>query len=318
VGQVKDAEGKAVEPFLYKLSPEDDALSSAQLLALYQVLFTRAQPPALCESDDETQQLFRDVTTVSRRNDCLLAHAWLAVSLLVYTECPFLRVWTRSVQELCDKYPIGSIEDGFHEDDWLGFAALTAHMGATIQVVGDDLTVTNPSRIARAVEQKACNALLLKVNQIGTVSEALRAAAEASNAGWRVMVSHRSGETEGLLPLFCLCRPCVFFPTSVRVRACIHARTHEKPHAAHYACEIVLGEQGTARGSSVPGVCPVVRAAICGRTSGRPPALTLCWLQTLSSRILPSVFRARRSSLVPPAAQVWPSASLSQSHAPRT
>lgn len=235
MGQVKDAEGKAVEPFLYKLSPEDDALSSAQLLALYQVLFTRAQPPALCESDDETQQLFRDVTTVSRRNDCLLAHAWLAVSLLVYTECPFLRVWTRSVQELCDKYPIGSIEDGFHEDDWLGFAALTAHMGATIQVVGDDLTVTNPSRIARAVEQKACNALLLKVNQIGTVSEALRAAAEASNAGWRVMVSHRSGETEGLLPLFCLCRPCVFFPTSVRVRACIHARTHEKPHAAHYA-----------------------------------------------------------------------------------
>jgi enolase len=73
-------------------------------------------------------------------------------------------------------------------------------MDTSVQVVGDDLTVTNPARIARAVEEEACNALLLKVNQIGTVSEALRAAAAASNAGWNVMVSHRSGETEGLFP----------------------------------------------------------------------------------------------------------------------
>ncbi len=137
------------------------------------------------------------------------------------------------MQELCDKYPIGSIEDGFHEDDWLGFAALTAHMGVALQVVGDDLTVTNPARIARAVEQKACNALLLKVNQIGTVSEALLAAAEASNAGWRVMVSHRSGETEGLLlPLSCQRRPCLSFPTSARLRACMNTGTHEL-HTKH-------------------------------------------------------------------------------------
>uniref|UniRef100_A0A668STU0 phosphopyruvate hydratase n=1 Tax=Oreochromis aureus TaxID=47969 RepID=A0A668STU0_OREAU len=91
-------------------------------------------------------------------------------------------------------YPVVSIEDPFDQDDW---AAWTNFTGSTdIQVVGDDLTVTNPNRISKAVEEKACNCLLLKVNQIGTVTESMRACKMAQQNGWGVMVSHRSGETE--------------------------------------------------------------------------------------------------------------------------
>eukprot|EP00039_Didymoeca_costata_P018210 m.332594 g.332594 ORF g.332594 m.332594 type:complete len:447 (-) comp16964_c0_seq1:2220-3560(-) len=92
------------------------------------------------------------------------------------------------------KYPIVSIEDGHGEDDWAGFALMTAQ--TDVQIVGDDLTVTNPSRVQKAIEGKNCNALLLKVNQIGTVSESIEAAKLAQKNGWGVMVSHRSGETE--------------------------------------------------------------------------------------------------------------------------
>ena len=92
------------------------------------------------------------------------------------------------------KYPIVSIEDGHGEDDWDGFATMVE--GTSVQIVGDDLTVTNPVRVARAIEGKNANALLLKVNQIGTVSESIKAAKMSQAAGWGVMVSHRSGETE--------------------------------------------------------------------------------------------------------------------------
>lgn len=92
------------------------------------------------------------------------------------------------------KYPIVSIEDPFDQDDWEAWAHFTKN--ATIQIVGDDLTVTNPVRIRTAIEKKACNGLLLKVNQIGTVSESIQAAQLAQSDGWGVMVSHRSGETE--------------------------------------------------------------------------------------------------------------------------
>lgn len=91
-------------------------------------------------------------------------------------------------------YPIVSIEDPFDQDDWAAWTALTASV--SIQIVGDDLTVTNPKRIQTAVEKKACNCLLLKVNQIGTVSEAIKAQLLAKANGWGTMVSHRSGETE--------------------------------------------------------------------------------------------------------------------------
>ncbi|KAF9116197.1 hypothetical protein BGX27_004304 [Mortierella sp. AM989] len=96
--------------------------------------------------------------------------------------------------DFASKYPIVSIEDPFDQDDWKAWSHLTA--STNIQIVGDDLTVTNPARIATAVETKACNALLLKVNQIGTVTESIRAAVLSQRSGWGVMVSHRSGETE--------------------------------------------------------------------------------------------------------------------------
>uniref|UniRef100_A0A674MYA6 Beta-enolase n=1 Tax=Takifugu rubripes TaxID=31033 RepID=A0A674MYA6_TAKRU len=91
-------------------------------------------------------------------------------------------------------YPVQSIEDPFDQDDWQNWAAFTA--STEIQIVGDDLTVTNPKRIQQAVDKKACNCLLLKVNQIGSVTESIKACKLAQSSGWGVMVSHRSGETE--------------------------------------------------------------------------------------------------------------------------
>ncbi|MBN3270571.1 ENOB enolase, partial [Polyodon spathula] len=91
-------------------------------------------------------------------------------------------------------YPVVSIEDPFDQDDWENWTKFTGSVG--IQVVGDDLTVTNPKRIQQAVEKKACNCLLLKVNQIGSVTESIQACKLAQSNGWGVMVSHRSGETE--------------------------------------------------------------------------------------------------------------------------
>ncbi|KAM6994830.1 gamma-enolase-like [Tautogolabrus adspersus] len=97
-------------------------------------------------------------------------------------------------QGFINNYPVVSIEDPFDQDDWPAWSQFTASVG--IQVVGDDLTVTNPRRIQRAVEDKACNCLLLKVNQIGSVTESIKACKLAQENGWGVMVSHRSGETE--------------------------------------------------------------------------------------------------------------------------
>ncbi len=94
------------------------------------------------------------------------------------------------------KYPICSIEDPYEQDDWTRVKALTDSMGDAVQVVGDDLLVTNPVRVRRAIEDKMCNALLLKVNQIGSITEAIEAVVMAQAAGWGVMASHRSGETE--------------------------------------------------------------------------------------------------------------------------
>jgi len=94
------------------------------------------------------------------------------------------------------EFPIVSIEDGFDQDDWSAWSKLTADVGEKVQIVGDDLLVTNPKRIKEAIEKKACNALLLKVNQIGSVTESITASKMAYEAGWGVMVSHRSGETE--------------------------------------------------------------------------------------------------------------------------
>ncbi len=97
---------------------------------------------------------------------------------------------------LIDEYGIVSIEDPFDQDDWDAYPKLTADVGKGTQIVGDDLLATNPKRISQAIEKQACNSLLLKVNQIGTISEAIEACSLARSAGWSVMVSHRSGETE--------------------------------------------------------------------------------------------------------------------------
>jgi enolase 1/2/3 len=98
--------------------------------------------------------------------------------------------------EWCDRYPIVSLEDGLAEDDWEGWSLLTQRLGDKVQLVGDDLLVTNLDFLERAIETKAANAILVKVNQIGTLSEAIAATNRALSIGWGAMMSHRSGETE--------------------------------------------------------------------------------------------------------------------------
>jgi enolase len=95
-----------------------------------------------------------------------------------------------------DQYPIVSIEDGLAQDDWAGWEKMTAEMGDKIQIVGDDLLVTNPERVRRAIREKAANALLVKLNQIGSLTETIEAVQICHKAGWRAVTSHRSGETE--------------------------------------------------------------------------------------------------------------------------
>lgn len=99
-------------------------------------------------------------------------------------------------KKLCSAYPIVSIEDGLAEDDWANWAKMTANYGAEIQLVGDDLLVTNIERLQKAIDQKAGNAILIKLNQIGTLTETIKAINMARDNGWKTIISHRSGETE--------------------------------------------------------------------------------------------------------------------------
>ena len=95
-----------------------------------------------------------------------------------------------------EQYPIVSIEDGLAEDDWKGFQMMTAQLGHKLQIVGDDLLVTNPERVQRGIDEKAANSLLVKVNQIGSLTETIQAVEMCHKAGWTAVASHRSGETE--------------------------------------------------------------------------------------------------------------------------
>jgi enolase len=95
-----------------------------------------------------------------------------------------------------DQYPIVSLEDGLAQDDWDGWKLLTQVLGDRVQLVGDDLLVTNPERVRRAIKEKSCNALLVKVNQIGSLTETIEAVQVCLRAGWNAVTSHRSGETE--------------------------------------------------------------------------------------------------------------------------
>jgi enolase len=98
--------------------------------------------------------------------------------------------------DLADRYPIVSIEDGMAEEDWTGWRELTDRIGDRVQLVGDDLFVTNTERLRRGIEQRVGNSILIKVNQIGTLSETLAAIRMAREAGYSAVMSHRSGETE--------------------------------------------------------------------------------------------------------------------------
>ena len=100
------------------------------------------------------------------------------------------------LKDLRSNYPISSIEDGLDEDDWKGWTNLTSEIGSNTQIVGDDLFATNPLRITEGIEKKAANAVLVKVNQIGTLTETIEAIQTASNHNFKSIVSHRSGETE--------------------------------------------------------------------------------------------------------------------------
>ena len=97
---------------------------------------------------------------------------------------------------LCDKYPILSIEDGMSEDDWTGWAGLTNKLGKNTQLVGDDLFVTNPKILQQGINKGIANSVLIKVNQIGTLTETFQTINLAKNAGYSTVMSHRSGETE--------------------------------------------------------------------------------------------------------------------------
>jgi len=98
--------------------------------------------------------------------------------------------------KLCDKYPIFSIEDGMAEDDWTGWGSLMERIGGKIQLVGDDLYTTNVERIQRGIEEKSSNSVLIKLNQIGSLTETIDAIELTHQAGWTAVISHRSGETE--------------------------------------------------------------------------------------------------------------------------
>ena len=103
---------------------------------------------------------------------------------------------TDYLSTLCDKYPIISVEDGMSEDDWSGWATLTEKLGKNIQLVGDDLFVTNPKILQQGIDKKIANSVLIKVNQIGTLTETFKTINLAKNAGYSTVISHRSGETE--------------------------------------------------------------------------------------------------------------------------
>ncbi len=99
-------------------------------------------------------------------------------------------------ESLLDKYPIISIEDGLAEEDWKGWAAMTERLGHRIQIVGDDIFVTNTERLQRGIEEKSANSILIKLNQIGSITETLDTIEMAKRAGFTCVISHRSGETE--------------------------------------------------------------------------------------------------------------------------
>ena len=162
--------------------------------------------PAINSSDEALDFISRSVETAGYKlgEDAVIALDAAATELFSdgkyhlagegrsLTSAEMVDMWAG----LVGNYPIVSLEDPMDEEDWDGFAALTARVGGKVQIVGDDLFVTNPVRLARGIEAGSANAILVKVNQIGTLSETLQAVEMAQKAGFGVVISHRSGETE--------------------------------------------------------------------------------------------------------------------------
>ncbi|HEU5326366.1 MAG TPA: phosphopyruvate hydratase [Candidatus Limnocylindria bacterium] len=160
------------------LGSNEDAIA-AVLAAIERAGYTPGEQIAIA-LDPATTELYGD------------GHYTLAREDRSMTSEELVEFWAGWVE----RYPIVSLEDGLAEDDWDGWRALTERVGERIQIVGDDLLVTNTERLARGIEQRAANSILVKLNQIGTVTETIEAIEMAQRAGWTAVISHRSGETE--------------------------------------------------------------------------------------------------------------------------
>jgi enolase len=159
--------------------PSNEAAIEAVLAAIEAAGYSPGEQVALA-LDPAASEFYRDGKYVLARENRELSGEEMAA---------FWEAW-------CDKYPIVSIEDGMAEDDWSGWWQLTALLGRRIQIVGDDLFVTNVERLAKGIREGAANSILIKLNQIGTLTETLAAIDMAQRAGWTAVVSHRSGETD--------------------------------------------------------------------------------------------------------------------------
>jgi enolase len=164
--------------FAPDLDSNEDALK--MLLAGIEAAGYRPGEDVAIALDPATSEIYRDGAYVLEHEGRTLSAAELA------------DYWS----QLCSRYPIVSIEDGMDEEDWDGWRALTERVGETTQLVGDDLFVTNTTRLARGIEAGVANSILIKVNQIGTLTETLEAIEMARRAGYTAVMSHRSGETE--------------------------------------------------------------------------------------------------------------------------
>jgi enolase len=159
--------------------PSNEAAIEVVLAAIEAAGYRAGEQVALA-LDPAASEFYRDGKYVLAREDRELSGEEMAA---------FWETW-------CDKHPIVSIEDGMAEDDWSGWWQLTSSLGRRIQIVGDDLFVTNVERLAKGIREGAANSVLIKLNQIGTLTETLAAIEMAHRAGWTAVVSHRSGETE--------------------------------------------------------------------------------------------------------------------------
>ncbi len=160
------------------LGSNEDAIG-AVLTAIERAGYAPGEQIAIA-LDPATTELFSDGRYTLAREDRVLTGAEL------------IDFWA----DWAERYPIVSLEDGLAEDDWAGWAQLTARLGDRLQLVGDDLLVTNTTRLARAIRDRAANSILVKLNQIGTLTETIEAVEMAQRAGWTAVISHRSGETE--------------------------------------------------------------------------------------------------------------------------